>query len=155
MHGLPDRSTLCIDTADSFQYFSRAAFPALRNKYCFPFSPHTFAHCFRLNDHTGQPVIGGSVHRIHLDRKSFQSFCISLIDFFLLRFMLFCIGQLSSDHSRYDIAHTVIISKLLMLIPWSIFPGLCTPFSDFFRPVLTIAEQHSSTGACDQFISVK
>ena len=69
--------------------------------------------------------------------------------------MLLKMGELASDHTCYNVAHTVVISYLLVLIPGCVFSALCRPFSRFVCTLKVIGQKHSAAGACYDFISVK
>lgn len=92
VHRLPNRTSFCIVFCQSLKNLSWTTLSVLRNVKCLTLSSYLLAHCLWINNHAGQPVIQFTVfkvHRIHLNRKSLESFFISFKDFFLLCNMFF------------------------------------------------------------------
>ena len=147
MHRFPYRPSFRIDTRNCIQDFCRTAFPLFADIENFLFATYLLAHGVRFNDHTTEPEIRFTICSIiwvHMYRKFLQSIFISFINCFLLCNMLFQIRELSSHYACDHIAHAVIVSQFLMLIPRSIFSGLRRPFPYFLCRFFIIGKKHSA-----------
>src|SRR5699024_7296424 len=94
----------------------------------FLFTSDLLAHSFFVNDHAAQPEVWLTVLfiiGIHLYGKSLQAFLVTHIDCLLLGNMLLQMGYLVTDNTCNYIAHAIVVTKLLMLIPCRTFSGLC------------------------------
>ena len=87
---------------------------------------------FSSDQTAGKPEVGLAVLfviGIHRDGKILQPLFVSLIGCLLLGDILVHVGDLAPDHDGHDIGDTVIVSNLLVLVPWRGLPALGRPFS--------------------------
>lgn len=158
MHGFPDGAAFRIVLLQHLQDLSRTAFPRFTDIQRFLLSPHLAAHGLRFDQHTGKPEVWFAVFfiiRIHLHRQILQTFFVSFIDIFFLCDVFFQVRELSPHHPGNHVAHPVVVTQFLMLIPGSIFPGLGRPFPYLVGSLPIIGQQHAAGRTGDDLISVK
>ena len=134
MHRLPDRTSFRVVSCYSFQDFCRTGFALLRNEQRLVIIPDLLAHSFLINDHAAEPIVRHRffcIIRIHLYGQIAEFLFISLVNRLFLVDVFLQIRQLTANDAGDDVAHPVVVSDFLMLIPWGGFTGLCAPFAYF------------------------
>jgi hypothetical protein len=101
MHRFPDRPALYVLVQESFHNL-------LVSYLCILF----------INQDTGEPVVRLTVccMRIHRNRQIFESLFIGFINLPLLLDMLIKVNKLTSPNTSNNIAHTVVVPDLTMLV---------------------------------------
>ena len=110
-----------------------------------------------VEQNSGQPTVRlrAVKLRLHCKRQSAQLFRIPRIYRLLLLHSERQNLRLSPTYSGGNIAHAVIVSYFLMLIPRIRLSCLCRQLQSVFRVVFVFTYQHTAAGGCYYLVSVK
>ena len=110
-----------------------------------------------VNSHTAEPEIRLAVRQmgVHPHRKPLKCFFISPVDGFLLRSVLKKVNELPAADPRHDIAHPIVITDLLVLVPRVRLSGLRGPKPGLGDARLIVGQQHSAAGGRDDLVAVE
>lgn len=158
VHGLPDGTALRVDAADGVEDLRRAGFAVLRAVEGLLLATDMRAHGVRVDDEAAEPKVRLAVCRVvgvHLDRESFESLAVALVDRLFLGDVLLEVRDLAADDAGDDVRHAVVVADFLMLVPRGRLAGLGAPFADLFRVLLAVREEHAARAARDDLVAVE
>ena len=127
VHRLPDGAAFRVDGGELLQNLRRAGLAFFMDVTCIGIGANLLTHGVGGDEQAGQPEVRLHDVRqiwIHADGQVGQAFPIPIIYGLLLGDVLLQIRQLAADDTRDDVAHAVVVARLLMLIPCGGLAGL-------------------------------
>ena len=158
VHGFPYRAALGVHGGDTFQNLRGAALARLVDIQGVGFAADLLAHGVLVDYQAAEPEVRFAVLRIvgvHLHREALQAFLVAHVDGLFLGDVFFQVGHLAADHAGNHVAHAVVVTYFLMLVPGGGLAALGAPFAHLLGVFLAVGKEHATAGAGDNLVAVK